>query len=430
MNKKQKSINWIPLFSTNFWGVLNDNFLKNLICFVSILWVAESHKSIVISIATGMLVFPYIVFSPIASRLSQTKSKIKITRIFKFAEIPIMSLAVFGFYFENLSLVLTALFFMGLQSTIMSPAKYGLIREIGGQDKISYGTGIIEMLIFLGVLLGTVVAGIISEFENKNLIIAIIAISIAIIGYISSLFLKANESAPLEKTDESLLFWNFLKNTYKKAKSYKGLNYVILCLALFWLIGSLIQMTIIEHGPKYLKYNNTETSYLMALVAVSIAIGCVIAGIASKKSIPILLVPIGIIGMFLCSLIICVFKPLGAGFIITIMLLAFFAGLFQTPLNAWIQFNVKGRIVGEFISYSNNVTFLFILISAGIYAALRTLFKDTHAVFVFITLLSFFTVFIIFLFIPKTYYRIKLIIYIFILNKKNYKNKYLILKSK
>ncbi len=54
---------WIPLFATNFFGVLNDNLLKNLICFISIYWVAEGNESIVIMLATGVMVLPYSSFA-------------------------------------------------------------------------------------------------------------------------------------------------------------------------------------------------------------------------------------------------------------------------------------------------------------------------------------------------------------------------------
>jgi acyl-[acyl-carrier-protein]-phospholipid O-acyltransferase/long-chain-fatty-acid--[acyl-carrier-protein] ligase len=70
-----------------------------------------------------------------------------------------MLFAVSGFYFANLYMVISAMFLMGLQSTIYSPAKYGLIRDIGGEEGISFGTGTVEMLTFLGVLLGSFLPG-------------------------------------------------------------------------------------------------------------------------------------------------------------------------------------------------------------------------------------------------------------------------------
>ena len=164
---KKPNTKWLPLFATNFLGVLNDNFLKNLIAFVGIMWLtSEENKSLVISLASAMMVLPYILFSPIAGRVSKRYPKAKIIKITKITEIPIMLLAAIGFYYHNLATVMTAMFFMGLQSCMYSPAKYGIIRDIGGKEGISFGTGTMEMLTFTAVLIGTYLAGTISDIIN------------------------------------------------------------------------------------------------------------------------------------------------------------------------------------------------------------------------------------------------------------------------
>jgi len=153
---------WLPLFITNFLGVLNDNFLKNLIAFVGIMWLADpENKSLVIALASAMMVLPYILFSPVAGRLSKKYKKATIIKITKVAEIPIMLLAAVGFHFKSLPIALTAMFLMGLQSCMYSPAKYGIIRDVGGKEGISFGTGAMEMLTFTAVLIGTYLAGLI-----------------------------------------------------------------------------------------------------------------------------------------------------------------------------------------------------------------------------------------------------------------------------
>ena len=81
---------WIPLFSTQFLGVLNDNFLKNCIIFVSILWLSKDEEGMVISLASALLVLPFVLFSPLAGRLAQVYSKQKIYEYAKLAEIPIL----------------------------------------------------------------------------------------------------------------------------------------------------------------------------------------------------------------------------------------------------------------------------------------------------------------------------------------------------
>ena len=125
---------WIPLFLTQFLGVLNDNLLKHLIIFIGIFWVSEDHREFILPAASALLVLPYIIFSPLAGYISQVKNKKTVVRIAKFAEIPIMAVAILGFQLESVITLLTALFLMGLQSALYSPSKFGLIKDISNRN--------------------------------------------------------------------------------------------------------------------------------------------------------------------------------------------------------------------------------------------------------------------------------------------------------
>ena len=87
-----------PLFVTNFFGTLNDNFLKTLASFTVIGWIADERlKSIAMGVTAGALVLPYILWSPLADRLTVLWSKRKIVRVANWAELPIMAVAIAGF---------------------------------------------------------------------------------------------------------------------------------------------------------------------------------------------------------------------------------------------------------------------------------------------------------------------------------------------
>lgn len=57
------------------------------------------------------------------------------------AELILVALGSIGFYIENVYIVMAGIFLLGLVSTLFSPSKYGLIRDIGGNEGLSYGTG-------------------------------------------------------------------------------------------------------------------------------------------------------------------------------------------------------------------------------------------------------------------------------------------------
>ena len=70
MKEARKS--FLPLFLTNFFGVVNDNFLKTLAGFVVIGWMKDrpEMQSVFMGLTAGALVLPYILFSPLADRLT------------------------------------------------------------------------------------------------------------------------------------------------------------------------------------------------------------------------------------------------------------------------------------------------------------------------------------------------------------------------
>ena len=126
-----KRKNWFSLFFTNYLGVLNDNFLKTLACFICIAWVGKENESMVVTLASVALVIPYLLFSPLAGRLAKIYKKRKIVVWAKFAEMLIMVVAAAGFLMHSTVLVLSSILLMGLQSALFSPSKYGLIRDRG-----------------------------------------------------------------------------------------------------------------------------------------------------------------------------------------------------------------------------------------------------------------------------------------------------------
>ncbi len=389
MNKNR--LKWFPLFSTNFAGVLNDNLLKTLIGFVGVVWIGSENKATLVSVAAALLVVPYIFLSPLSGKLAKEHPKADIIQWAKFAEILIMIIAITGFFIQNIYVVLIGMFLMGLQSCIYSPSKYGIIRDIGGKELISFGTGAMEMITFIAVLLGTFLGGIISDtheyFSNpksESIIIAIFLMGLAIIGWLTSMKIDPKESEPEDDSDDTLNPFLYPLKWFKWSKSITGLNYTVLGLSVFWLIGSLIQLNLYIYCEQFLSLSNTATGTIMALVAIGIGVGCYVAGVISNHQVKTNLIPVGGIGMTISMLLIFVLQPATTLFTILIVVFAFFAGLFKIPLNSFIQDKVKGRELGPVIAYNNQMVFISILISAGLFSIIENTFNSR---FVFLAVL-------------------------------------------
>ncbi len=395
---KSKKPNWVPLLSTSFLGILNDNFLKKLTGFICIYWVAQNNENKIIAIAGGLFIIPYILLSPYAGYLSKLYLKRKIVIIAKISEIPIMAIASIGFLTNSLYFVLISIFLMGLQSCLFSPAKYGLIRDVGGKKGISFGIGALEMMNFLGNLIGAVIAGLISDLtNNREIFIILLFFTFSLTGWVTSTLIKVQESKPIERKKEHLNPLMFLIHSIKWSRSVKSLNYIVLSLGMFWLAAAMIEMNLITHCPNKLGYTYTQTGWIMAAIAVSIAFGSFLSGYLSNKKVQLGFVPIGGIGFAVNISIIYIFQVQGVMFIILMILASFFAGFYKIPLNSFMQDRVEGRKLGDIIAFNNLAVFLFIFVASGFIF----LIENTNTIFLVVSIVIWIMTIIGFIFIPE-----------------------------
>lgn len=369
--------NWITLFTTNFLGIFNDNFLKHCIIFIGVTWTLPGwlSQAQLISIVSAALVLPYLIVSPLAGRLSVIYSKQKVLRFFKLIELPIMLTASVAFYFHWIWLAVLAVFIMGFQSCMYSPAKYGLIRDIGGQEGVSFGSGVFETMAFLGILIGTVAATYLSDHYNQWIQYAIFLI-VAVFGYFASRRIKAVE-LPVEKDNLGTINpLKFLVDSYKFATKHKYVNSGVLGASVFWLIGGMVQMNMVIHCVNTLGTTNTVAGLVMACAAIGIALGCTAAGVLANNKVRHEMIPIGLTGMVICLAIMIIFNP---PVIICGMLtfcLAFMGGIFEVPCLAIVQNADIGRKLGDMIGYLNFVTFIFVLLGSALFSVTTFLTKD------------------------------------------------------
>ncbi len=371
---------FIPLYATNFFGTLNDNFLKTLACLTVIDWIGDERmKSLLTSIVAGMLVLPYILCSPLADRLTAVWEKRRIVRLAKWAELPIMAVAITGFALKSPWLVVGAVLLMGLQSSLYSPAKYALVRDIGGEGRISTGMGGMEGVSFLGVLLGTVAGAVVADWAAKGGTVGfpglsgfrvreILLVVFAALGLFASYTIRAREE--LNRSLHAINPVRYIRRAYRMAGRYEGLNAVIFTLSTFWFAAAMLQIGLMVLGKAEsgLALDSTHTGLLLCGAAVGIVAGQVVAGFVDRRR--FLLGAALLTGWIAAALLaVLCFAPLSPKwFGIVLTLLAFDFGFFKLPLDAEIQKVVKGPKLNTMLSYFNQVSFLFMLAASGCYA--------------------------------------------------------------
>lgn len=380
---------WAALFLSNFLGIFNDNFLKNCIIFIAVTWALPGWltQSQLISFVSASLVIPYLFLSPLAGRLAVIYSKKTVFRICKMLEIPVLALACVAFYFHWALTAVFAVLLMGILSCLYSPAKYSLIRDIGGDEGASYGSGVFEMMAFLGILTGTVVASIVADYYNQWFVMAGF-LGLAIAGYVVTRAIKAVELPENKDEKGTLNPIRFIIDSYRFARSYKHVNSAVFGASAFWLIGGMLQMNLVIHTQHIYHTSNSTTGLVMACAAIGIAVGTLTAGKISGKEVKKGLILPAIIMMTILFLLIS-FVPLNLYlFIACVFCIAFAGGLFQIPCLSIIQHAGMGRKLGDIFGYLNLITFILLLAGTAIFSGITYLtHENSHLVFLSIAIL-------------------------------------------
>ena len=363
MNRERS---FIPLFVTNLFGTMNDNFLKTLASFIVIGWIQDaSLRPVFMGVTAGALVLPFILCSPLADRLTVVFPKRRILQLAKWAEIPIVLIGIAGFAFHSAALVVASILLMGFQSSLYSPAKYALVRDIGGEERISTGMGGMEGIAFLGMLAGTIMASFAVDHcapwvQWTGLV------AFAVLGLGFSLTVRAEEEKSW--TIHAINPIRYVRRAYRMAKGYPGLNAVILTLSVFWWAAAMLQMGLLVYGKEVMGLDSTHTGMMLCAAAVGIVVGQVLAGFVDRRH---FLLGATLFTGWIAAILLAVlfFVPMGPTVFGTVLAaLAFDLGFFKLPFDAEIQKVVKGPKLNTMLAYFNQVSFFFMLLASGCYA--------------------------------------------------------------
>lgn len=278
-----------PLFVVQFLGAFNDNLLKFALLFLANfgLFRAEPDKAeLLATIATGLFILPYFLFSAIAGQIADAWDKAKLVRAVKAAEVVIMTLALIGFWSQSVPLLLGCLFLMGLHSTLFGPVKFSILPQHLGPQEMMGGTGLIEAGTFLAILGGQLLAGVIPA-ETAGLA----AVGIAIFGFLASLAVP-----PAPPVAQGLhIDRNIFRSTWrilKAARHGRGVWLSILGISWFFAVGAVLLSEFAPLVSGVLQARQEVATLFLLVFSLSVAAGSLLVnrllgGEVSARYVPI-----------------------------------------------------------------------------------------------------------------------------------------------
>lgn len=278
-----------PLFVVQFLGAFNDNLLKFALLFLANfgLFSAEPDKAeLLATIATGLFILPYFLFSALAGQIADAWDKAKLVRAVKAAEVVIMALGLTGFWLQSIPILLACLFLMGLHSTIFGPVKFSILPQHLNANEMMGGTGLIEAGTFLAILGGQLLAGVIPAQTA-----GFAAVGIAVAGFLTSL---AVPSAP-PVARGLRIDPNVFRSTWQiltAARAGRGVWLSILGISWFFAVGAVLLSEFAPLVSGVLKARQEVATLFLLVFSLSVALGSLLVnrllgGAVSARYVPV-----------------------------------------------------------------------------------------------------------------------------------------------
>ena len=376
---------FLPLFLTQFFGAFNDNLFKNALVILITYRLSDNlriNPEILITVAAGIFILPYFLFSATAGQLADKYDKTRLIRYTKIAEIMLMLLAATGFYLHSVTLLMTVLFLLGTQATFFGPMKYSILPDHLKTNELIAGNALLESGTFLAILLGTILGGILATFKIGATLVSVSAFLIAIAGFITSLSIPpAKINAPdlkfnLNIVDES---WKIVRQTFSNRDLYLS----ILGISWFWLIGATYLSQFPTFAKDVLGAESSVVTVMLTFFTAGIGLGSMLCNRLLKSRIHATYVPLAALGMTLfgvdlvlatkhtqihtgelVSLMQFLSHLYNWRILIDLMMVAMCGGIYIVPLYAILQHDSNPSYRSRAIAANNIINALFMVIAS------------------------------------------------------------------
>ena len=387
------------LLITQFLGALNDNMFRWLVVPIGKEIVGEDTVGGVLAAGLACFVVPYLALAAPAGYLADRFSKRTVIIGCKVAEVVIMVLGMATILLGKIDemyalyLMFAVVALMGSQSSLFGPSKFGSIPEIVRPNLISKANGLIGMTTVLAIVVGTIAGNllyVLTEPQGQGMwgISAAALIGVALLGLAASLLIAPLRSANPRRTFPFNAPRQTIRDLALLGSSRPLLRAAFGCMV-FWALAALAQMNVDQFAGFPLGVGQEHVGVLLAVLAIGVGAGSVLAGLWSGGRVELGIVSLGAGGIALSAILLALVPaahgaapPTGdflASFWQTVLSPAYLwtcfwlfmlgtsAGLYDIPIQAFLQHRSPHESRGSILAASNFLTFSGMLLSAGLF---------------------------------------------------------------
>jgi acyl-[acyl-carrier-protein]-phospholipid O-acyltransferase / long-chain-fatty-acid--[acyl-carrier-protein] ligase len=314
----------------------NDNATKLMLIGVVQWLLAASQASLLISVISLLLVAPFVLFAPLAGWMADRYSRREVISASLWVQLAVVIMLCTAALLRSLPLVIVGFSLLGLKSAIMSPARWGMAKELADED-VGEAVGLMEMLGIAAILLGslaggffidTVAASVGSPWTAAAIVLGVLAVgcALAILGF---------HNVPRRSAVASPTFgWRALfdhRELISALRRDRSLWRAALADSMFYFVGGMVMLTLAQSarelfpdGPGAAR----QTGLMLALLGAGVAAGSFLAALMSRRAVNLGLVPFGALAM---AAVLSLLALLGHGsllFLISLVALGVAGGLY------------------------------------------------------------------------------------------------------
>lgn len=369
------SPSFIGYLAMGFLTAVNDNMFRWLIVPIAKYQFSstpgltetqrEANESLVLALGLGSFILPSIVFAPWSGWVADRFSKRTSTIWLKVAEALIMLLGVASIWYGSLPAMFIVLFLTGAQSALLSTAKFGIIPEIVPKEKLSAANGLAGLVTLIAVIVGTVAGNALYSMTAPNGIPNIWVSATALLGVALVGMIAAVMIARVKPANPGIRFpLNVVKYSWRDIKllmADRPILRVSLGVAFFWSLAALAQLNIDTFVINNLNLTQSDVGTFLAVLSLGVGIGSVLAGWWSGGRVELGMVPLGTVFMSLACVIAFFSGHSGWVFGMSLAMIGIGGGLFNVPLNAYVQDRSPRESLGAILAAGHQVTSIGVL---------------------------------------------------------------------
>ncbi len=388
--KKGKGL--IPLLLAQSQVCFNDNVAKFLLITVAGVLLHNAGGSMTVGgividkdaanpTMSFLLVLPFIIFSPFAGWLADRFTKRTVINYALIAQIFILLLLAFCLKMGWLIGSVACFGLLSLQSSLYSPAKQGIVKELVAEERIGSASGLLELTTIASILAGTFFGPKFLEFCQDRFFepgytgmwhaatVTILFVTVTS-TFAWRIFLRVPETGIRSDIPFRMnIFLDHFKQLRFVAKS-RSLFWTILGIAFFYGMGGMVMLVLIQAGQDLYPGSTKgggEAALFNLMLGVGIILGSGLASVLCRNYVELGVSVIGSLVMSIGLWMLSSLDVLGHAFYVWLIITGMAGGCFVVPLNAHMLAMAKDETRGRVIASCNLLVNIAGVIGAGLY---------------------------------------------------------------